>query len=89
MPVIGRRDHYRVDFLIVENAPEIVFEAWLAALLLRDIGPGLLQHLGIEIAKRLKPRTRADRPQRVAVALIAPADQRQRDLLVRAHRGTD
>jgi len=87
MPVIGRSDHHRVDLLIVENAPEIVFEARLAALLPGDIGAGFLQHFGIEIAKRLKPSARPDRPQRVAVALIAPADQRQRDFLIRAHRG--
>ena len=77
VPVIGSRDHHRVDLLIVEHAAEVVFEARLVALRLGDIGPGLLQHLGVEIAEGLESRARADGAQRVAIALVAPADQGQ------------
>ena len=87
VPVVGRGDHDGVDFLVVEHAPEVVFELWLAALQFGDIAAGLLQDLRVQVAEGLEARAGADRAQGVAVSLIAPADQRERDFFVGADGG--
>jgi hypothetical protein len=63
MPVVGNRDHHRIDVLVFQDAFELLLQHRLPALGGFEFRARPVPDRRIQIAKRLEPRASASGPE--------------------------